>query len=349
MAVIVVTGSAGLVGSEAVRRFGAEGFDVVGIDNDMRKSFFGDAASTLAARRRLEIDCRFYTHCDVDIRERASVERLFARYGANVAAVIHAAAQPSHEWATRDPVVDFEVNAAGTVYLLEATRRHCPDAAFVFTSTNKVYGDAPNALPLVELDRRMDLADGHAYRDGVDETMSIDQSMHSPYGASKAAADLAVQEYGRQFGMKTAVFRCGCVTGPAHAGVELHGFLSYLMKCTIAGTPYTIHGYGGKQVRDNLHSADLVAAMWEFVQHPGAAKVYNIGGGRDASCSILEAIDHCQDIAGRRLRYAYSDRRRPGDHAWWISSVRRFNRDYPAWSRRHSLHDTLEQIHDSCV
>jgi len=349
MSVVIVTGSAGLVGSEAVRWFGAKGFDVVGIDNDMRRLFFGDAASTLGARRRLQADWRFYTHCDLDVRDRASVDRVFARCGRSLAAVVHAAAQPSHEWAAREPVVDFEVNALGTLYLLEATRAHSPDAAFVFTSTNKVYGDAPNALPLVELDRRMELPRGHRDYDGIDETMSLDQSLHSPYGVSKAAADLSVQEYGRQFGMKTAVFRCGCVTGPAHAGVELHGFLSHLMRCTVAGAPYTIHGYGGKQVRDNIHSEDLVAAIWEVVQNPGIGKVYNMGGGRESSCSVLEAIDLCQEIAGRPLRYACSDRHRAGDHAWWVTSVRRFVGEYPAWSRRHGLRETLEQIHDACV
>ena len=349
MSVVVVTGSAGLVGSEAVRWFGGKGFDVIGIDNDMRRSFFGDAASTLGVRRRLEAECRFYTHCDLDLRERASLDGVFARCGRSIAAVIHTAAQPSHDWAARDPVVDFEVNAVGTLYLLEAARRHCPDAAFVLTSTNKVYGDAPNALPLVELDRRWDLPPDHPCYGGIDEAMSIDQSLHSPYGVSKAAADLSVQEYGRQFGMKTVVFRGGCITGPAHAGVELHGFLSYLMKCTVAGIAYTIRGYGGKQVRDNLHSEDLVAAMWEFVQHPGAGQVYNIGGGRSASCSILEAIDLCQEIAGRRLHCTYSDEHRSGDHMWWISSVKRFTNDYPAWTRRHGLRETLEQIHDACL
>ena len=312
MSVAVITGSAGLIGSEAVRWFVCRGFEVVGIDNDMRSSYFGAAASTLAARRHLEAECRGYRHHDLDIRDRIGIEKLFERYGGAVTAVLHTAAQPSHEWAALDPETDFEVNAVATLGLLEAVRRHCPGAAFVFTSTNKVYGDMPNTLPLVELERRWDLPPTHPYHDGIDEQMSVDQSMHSLFGVSKTAADLCVQEYGRWFGMHTAVFRAGCVTGPWHVGVELHGFLSYLMRCTATGVPYTIRGYKGKQVRDNIHSEDVARAMWAFVNNPGSGRVYNIGGGRSSSCSVIEAIDLCQAIAGRELQCAYTEEYRRG-------------------------------------
>lgn len=348
MAVALITGSTGLIGSEAARWFAARGFDVVGIDNDMRARFFGDSASTGANRRRLEAECASYTHHDLDIRDQQSLDRLFGRYGRDIAVIIHAAAQPSHDWAVREPAINFEINATATLYLLEAARRHSADAVFVFTSTNKVYGDTPNALPLVELERRWELPASHRYHAGIDETMSVDQSSHTLFGVSKMAADLSVQEYGRYFGMKTGVFRGGCMTGPAHAGVELHGFLSFLMKCTVAGDRYTVHGYQGKQVRDNIHSEDVVRAFWEFVQNPIAGSVYNMGGGRGANCSVLEAIDLCQEISGRQLNWTYSEQHRAGDHMWWVSSTRRFRDDYPAWSCRYGLRETLEQIHDAC-
>ena len=332
MAVALITGSTGLIGSEAARWFAAKGFDVVGIDNDMRARFFGDSASTRANQRRLEAECASYTHCDFDIRDRV---------------IIHAAAQPSHDWAAREPVTNFEVNATATLYLLEATRRYCGDAVFVFTSTNKVYGDTPNALPLVELARRWELPASHRYYAGIDETMSVDQSKHSLFGVSKTAADLSVQEYGRYFGMKTGVFRGGCVTGPLQAGVELHGFLSFLMKCTVSGDRYTVYGYKGKQVRDNIHSEDVARAFWEFVQNPRIGNVYNMGGGRHSNCSVLEAIDLCQEISGRELNWTYSDQNRSGDHMWWVSSTQRFTDDYPAWTYRYGLRETLEQIYDT--
>ena len=344
--VVLVTGSAGLIGSEAARFFSARGFRVVGIDNDMRARLFGADASTAWNRQRLQEDLKAYTHIDADIRDREALEEVFRVNGARIALVIHTAAQPSHDWAARDPHADFTINANGTLNLLEATRRFCPEAPFIFTSTNKVYGDAPNALPLVELETRWEIARDHAFFEhGIDESMSIDRSMHSLFGASKVAADVLVQEYGRYFGMKTACFRGGCLTGPSHSGTQLHGFLAYLMKCAATGQPYTVFGYGGKQVRDNIHSADLVEAFWAFFQNPRAGEVYNIGGGRDCNCSMLEAIELCETISGRKLDWTYSEDNRAGDHIWWISDTRRFRQHYPDWSIRHDVGDILEEIY----
>src|SRR4051812_10048763 len=307
MPLVVVTGSGGLVGSETARLFAERGWEVVGIDNDMRARFFGPEASTSSNLNRLRRDLPGYRHELLDIRDREAVEALFARFGRAIGAVTHAAAQPSHDWAAREPHTDFGVNAVGTLNLLEAARAHAPEAPFVFTSTNKVYGDTPNRLPLVERATRWEVEPGHPFADrGIDETMSIDGTLHSIFGVSKAAADLMVQEYGRYFGMPTVAFRGGCLTGPAHAGARLHGFLAYLMRCTVSGAQYTVNGYGGKQVRDNLHSADLVDALLAFHRNPRAAAVYNIGGGRFGNCSVLEAIEACERIAGRELDWTLS-------------------------------------------
>ncbi|MDX1501689.1 MAG: NAD-dependent epimerase/dehydratase family protein [Thermoanaerobaculia bacterium] len=347
MGVAVITGSSGLVGSEACRHFHRLGLDVWGVDNDLRRQFFGDEASTLWMRADLEGSLPRYRHFEIDIRDREAVERLFASGGDAIELVIHAAAQPSHDWAATDPHTDFSVNANGTLVLLEASRRHAPETVFVFCSTNKVYGDTPNRLPLVELERRYDLPEDHELYHGIPETMSIDASKHSLFGVSKAAADLMVQEYGRYFGLRTASFRGGCLTGPAHSGAELHGFLAYLMKCTATGRPYTVFGYRGKQVRDNIHSADLVAAFEQVLRRPGTAAVYNIGGGRSGSCSVLEAIDRCQEIAGRQLDWTYDQQHRAGDHLWWISDNRRFETDYPGWRREHDLDRILLEIFEA--
>jgi CDP-paratose 2-epimerase len=347
MSVAIVTGSAGLIGSETCKRFHAEGFDVVGIDNDMRAKFFGPDASTTPTRQRLQASLRNYKHFDLDIRDRDGMESLFGRLGTAVKVVIHTAAQPSHDWAARDPHTDFSVNALGTLNLLEATRQHCPDAVFIFTSTNKVYGDTPNRLPLVELDTHYDIDPAHPYHSGIDETMSIDQTKHSLFGASKAAADLLVQEYGAYFGLKTTCFRGGCLTGPAHAGTELHGFLAYLMKCTAAGLPYRVFGYKGKQVRDNIHSYDLVNAFWEVFKAPRAGEVYNMGGSRHSCCSMLQAIEASERISGRKLNWTYMDDNRIGDHIWWISSVAKFQSHYPAWQYRYDLEGILQEIHQA--
>jgi CDP-paratose 2-epimerase len=349
MSIAVVTGSAGLVGSETCKRFHAEGFDVVGIDNDMRAWFFGSEASTARTRDQLIGSLKRYRHESVDIRDVDGVTGLFRELGHRIEVVVHAAAQPSHDWAARDPHTDFGVNALGTLTMLESTRRYCPEAPFIFTSTNKVYGDVPNNLPLVELDTRYEIAPSHRYQSGIDEGMSIDQCKHSLFGASKAAGDLLVQEYGRYFGMKTVCFRGGCLTGPAHAGTELHGFLAYLMKCTTTGRAYRVFGYKGKQVRDNIHSQDLVNAFWEFFKAPRSAEVYNIGGGRNSCCSMLEAIDACERISGERLHWTYVEENRSGDHIWWISDVAKFRGHYPNWTYQYDIEGILEEIHEAVV
>jgi len=345
MSVALITGSAGLIGSEACEFFASLGMDIVGIDNDMRRAFFGDAASTAWNRRRLEEQLGGrYVHRDIDIRDQHEVDAIFRHYGANISLVVHTAAQPSHDWAARDPLVDFSVNALGTLHVLEGTRRWCPDAVFIFTSTNKVYGDTPNRLPLVEHETRWEVAPTHPYANGIPEDMSIDRTMHSVFGASKVAADSMVQEYGRYFGLKTACFRGGCLTGPRHSGTQLHGFLAYLMRCTMMGEPYTVHGYKGKQVRDNIHSADLIAAFHEFFKAPRAAEVYNIGGGRFSNCSMIEGIAMCQEIVGRELAWSYDEQSRTGDHIWWVSDLSRFMSHYPAWQPVHDVPSILRQI-----
>jgi CDP-paratose 2-epimerase len=348
MSIALITGSAGLIGAEAARFFTDKGLDIVGIDNDMRRLFFGGDASTQWSRAALETDVPRYRHNDCDIRDQAAVQNIFKQYGCDIAVVIHTAAQPSHDWAARDPVIDFTVNANGTLTLLEATRQHCPEAPFIFCSTNKVYGDTPNRLPLVEEDRRWEVAPEHPFaRHGIDETMTIDASTHSLFGVSKAAADLMVQEYGRYFGLNTVCFRGGCLTGPGHSGTQLHGFLSYLMKCAVSGQPYKVLGYKGKQVRDNIHSFDLVNAFWQFFKNPRMGQVYNIGGGRHANCSVLEAIALCEELTGRPMNWSYVDDNRIGDHIWWISDIRRFQSHYPEWKITYDIRTTLVEIHDA--
>jgi CDP-paratose 2-epimerase len=349
MSTVVVTGSGGLIGSEAVAHFIRAGYDVVGIENDMRARFFGPDASTARTTHRLQAQFpgEFRSE-ELDIRDADGVLRLFAQLG-ELAAVIHTAAQPSHDWAASDPQTDFAVNANGTMNLLEATRRVRPEATFIFTSTNKVYGDTPNHLPLEDAGERLELPADHRYFGGIDTSMSIDGSMHSLFGVSKAAADLMVQEYGRYFDMPTVCFRGGCLTGPQHAGTQLHGFLSYLMKCTVSGDPYTVFGYDGKQVRDNIHSDDGVSAFEAFHRAPRAARVYNLGGGRASNCSMREAIAACERISGRKLRWTYSDQARMGDHRWWISDLSAFQSEYPGWELRYDLETTLREIHDANV
>jgi CDP-paratose 2-epimerase len=342
---ILVTGSAGLIGSETVKRFAGDGCHVIGIDNDMRKQFFGEEASTQKTRDDLLATVPNYQHHEIDIRDAAAVNEMFKMDGRALAAIVHTAAQPSHDWAARDPQMDFTVNANGTLNLLEAARNFCPETPFVFTSTNKVYGDTPNRLPLQELELRWEIEPGHEYEPGISENMSIDQTKHSLFGASKVAADVLVQEYGRYFGMPTVCFRGGCLTGPAHAGTELHGFLSYLMKCAVSGRPYRVFGYKGKQVRDNIHSFDLVEAFAAFVRAPRIGEVYNIGGSRHCNCSMLEVIALCEEISGRKLSWDYVGDNRIGDHIWWISDVGKFRQHYSEWNFRYGLREILEEIH----
>lgn len=348
MSIALITGSAGLIGSEAAAYFAEQGMDVVGIDNDMRREFFGDEASTAWNRERLikRLGDR-YTHADLDIRDDDAVDALLAKYGKEVKLVIHTAAQPSHDWAARAPKIDFGVNAVGTLNLLEAVRQNCPEAVFIFTSTNKVYGDTPNRLPLEEQEKRWEIDPSHTYADGIREDMSIDSCMHSLFGASKVAADVLVQEYGRYFDMPTACFRGGCLTGPSHSGTALHGFLAYLMRCAATGTHYNVFGYKGKQVRDNIHSNDLIRAFDAFYQNPRCAAVYNIGGGRYSNCSMLEAIDECERITGREMNYSYQEENRAGDHIWWIGDLARFQSDYPEWKLQYNVPAILQEIYEA--
>ncbi len=345
MSVAIITGSAGLVGSEAVKYFACLGMDVVGIDNGMRTDFFGEEASTKWVRDRLTQTVPAYRHHEVDIRDSDRISQLFDRYRNDIALVIHTAAQPSHDWAATNPTVDFTINANGTSVLLEATRKSAPDSVFIFMSTNKVYGDAPNDLPLVEQNTRWEIASSHPYSGkGIPETMSIDRTMHSLFGVSKLAADVLVQEYGRYFGMKAGCFRGGCITGPNHSGTQLHGFLAYLMKCAVTRTPYTVFGYKQKQVRDNIHSADLIRAFHEFFKKPRVGEVYNIGGGQQSNCSMLEAIALCEEITGNKVESRYVEENRRGDHIWWISDISRFRGHYPDWKLHYKVPQILREI-----
>ncbi len=348
MSVVVVTGASGLIGSEAALFYGRAGCEVVGIDNDMRKYFFGPEGSTRWNRERVDkaLGDR-YTHYDTDIRSEEEIHDIFSKHGPNIELVIHTAAQPSHDWAAKEPWTDFTVNANGTLVLLEATRKHSPEAVFIFTSTNKVYGDRPNTLPLVELETRWEIDPNHQYRNGIPEEMSVDQSMHSLFGASKLASDVLVQEYGRYFGLKTASFRGGVLTGPQHSGAQLHGFLSYLMKCSMTRTPYTIIGYKGKQVRDIIHSNDVVSAFDAFFRSPRVGEVYNLGGGGESNASVLEAIDLAQEITGMKMSVDYDDRNRMGDHVWYVSDLTKFKAHYPAWRLSYGgVREIAEEIYE---
>ena len=350
MNIAIITGAAGLIGSESVNFF-SEKFDlIVGIDNNMRKYFFGDNASTEWSKQKLIDTVANYKHFDIDIRNYSEVEKVFAEYGKDIKLVIHTAAQPSHDWAANEPFTDFTVNANGTLNMLEATRKFCEKAVFIFTSTNKVYGDTPNYLPLVELDKRWEIAENHSYyKAGIDENMSIDQSKHSLFGASKVAADVMAQEYGKYFNMNVGVFRGGCLTGPNHSGTQLHGFLSYLMKCAVTGTHYTVFGYKGKQVRDNIHSWDLINMFWHFYQNPRQGEVYNAGGGRFSNCSMTEAIEICEKITGKKMNYSYSESNRIGDHIWYVSDLTKFKTHYPQWHWKYNLDDILVQIYNGFI
>jgi CDP-paratose 2-epimerase len=339
----LITGSGGLIGSEAVRFFCGLGFEVIGIDNNMRQYFFGAEGNTQLVTKALIEQHKNFSFISADIREEKVIEDIFKMRGP-FKVIIHTAAQPSHDWAAREPMTDFTVNAVGTLTMLECARKHSPDAVFIFTSTNKVYGDRPNQLPLVEQETRWEIKPGHRYEKGIDESMSIDETLHSVFGASKVAADVMVQEYGRYFGMKTGVFRGGCLTGPFHKGVELHGFLNYLVKCVVSGKQYRIFGYQGKQVRDNIHSLDLISAFYEFYKAPRAGEVYNMGGSRHANCSMIEAFAKVETLSGKKAVTEYVDENRKGDHIWYISDVGKFQSHYPNWKYQYDIDMIIEEL-----
>lgn len=346
MTTAVITGSCGLIGSEAALHFGDLGLDVIGIDNDMRATFFGPAASTQATRSLLTDRLgKGYVHKDVDIRDRDAIEAIFKGRGSDIELVIHTAAQPSHDWAASDPHTDFGINAVGTLNVLDACRQSSPRARFIFTSTNKVYGDTPNRLPLLEGEKRFEVEPGHPFATGITEEMSVDTSLHSVFGASKLAADVLVQEYGRYFDMATVCFRGGTLTGPRHAAAELHGFLAYLMQCAMTGRPYTVFGYKGKQVRDAIHSADLISAFAAYFAAPRPGEVYNIGGGPTSNCSVLEAVELAESITGAEMTTSYDDTNRIGDHIWWVSSLERFQAHYPGWALTYDVPAIMREMY----
>jgi CDP-paratose 2-epimerase len=339
---VLITGSGGLIGSESVRFFSKKNFEIFGVDNDMRKYFFGDDASTKWSIAEIKKTIPDYKHFNIDIRDNKKIENLFKKNRFDL--IIHTAAQPSHDWAAKEPFTDFSINATGTLVLLENFRKYCPRAVFIYTSTNKVYGDTPNLLPLIEKKTRYEIDEKHPFKNGIDESMSIDQTKHSIFGASKAAADLMVQEYGRYFNLKTAIFRGGCLTGPNHSGAELHGFLAYLGKCIAIGKEYKIFGYKGKQVRDNIHSYDLVNAFWHVYQKPHIAEVYNMGGARHSNISMMEAIDKFEKITGKKAKIKYMKENRIGDHIWYISDVSKFKKHYPKWNFKYGIDDIMKEI-----
>jgi CDP-paratose 2-epimerase len=344
--IAIITGSSGLIGSESVKFFVSKDFYVIGIDNNMRKYFFGEEGSTYKSKKTLKQKYKgSYSHFDIDIRNYNKLKTIFEKYNSQIDVVIHTAAQPSHDWAAKEPITDFTINANGTINLLELTRLYCKNATFIFTSTNKVYGDLPNKLNLTEQETRFEFFFDGVPSIGVNENMSIDNSKHSVFGASKVAADVMCQEYGKYFDMNVGVFRGGCLTGPNHSGTELHGFLSYLIKCIVNDLPYTIFGYGGKQVRDNIHSFDLVNAFWHFYKSPKKGEVYNIGGGRDNSISIIEVINKVNFLLGKNWnKFSIQKENRIGDHKWYITDLTKFKKDYPEWELKISLDETIKEI-----
>ncbi|MCW5515663.1 NAD-dependent epimerase/dehydratase family protein [Muriicola sp. Z0-33] len=345
MNIALITGSSGLIGSEACKFWDKKGFSVIGIDNDMRSYFFGADASTLNMESKLKSSLNNFTSHSIDIRDYDKLKLLFSKFKTQIKVIIHTAAQPSHDWAAKEPFTDFSINATGTLNMLELTRKYCPEAAFIFTSTNKVYGDTPNSLPMTELEHRWEISEDHPFHEhGIDESMSVDQSKHSLFGASKLSADILVQEYGRYFGMNTVAFRGGCLTGPSHKGAELHGFLSYLIRCAMEGKHYTIFGYKGKQVRDNIHSSDLIKAFWHYYQNPRKGEVYNIGGSRNSNISILEAIQKIEEFSGKKIQYTVSDEARSGDHIWYISDIRKFKDHYPEFEYDYDMDRILKEM-----
>tara|TARA_Y100001980_G_C14549440_1_gene331326 strand:- start:681 stop:1727 length:1047 start_codon:yes stop_codon:yes gene_type:complete len=344
MSIILITGSNGLVGSEAVNFFSRKGYKVVGIDNNLRKFFFGADGSTTWLRKKIIKENSNYEHLNIDIRNYQNLRKLFKKYKKNISLIIHCAAQPSHDYGKNFPKIDFNVNATGTLNLLELTKEFCPESPFIFMSTNKVYGDNPNNLKIIEKKNRYELKKNDRFFNGVNETMSIDNCTHSFFGVSKTYADLIVQEYGKNVGLKTVCFRAGCITGPNHSGAKLHGFLSYLVKQSLQKREYTIIGYKGKQVRDNLHSSDLINCFWQFFKKPKKGAVYNIGGGRYSNCSILEAINEIEQISNIKVKKKIIKQNRIGDHVWYITNNKRFKKDYPMWKQKYNTKKIIKEL-----
>ena len=347
MSVVIITGSNGLVGSESVNFFCAKGFDVIGIDNNLRKFFFGPDGSTIWQKSKLIKNNKNFKNFSIDVRNKNGIEKIFKKYHNKISLIIHSAAQPSHDYGKNNPFIDFSVNATGTLNLLEATKKYCPNSPFIFISTNKVYGDNPNKLNIVETKNRWELRKYDKYYNGIKENFSIDNCTHSFFGVSKTYADLIVQEYGKNVGLKTVSFRAGCITGPNHSGAKLHGFLSYLVKSCLTKRQYTLIGYKGKQVRDNIHSSDLVNCFWEFYKKPKKGEVYNIGGGRYSNCSIIEALDVLEKITNINVKRVLIKKPRVGDHIWYISNLKKFKKDYPGWKQKYNTRKILEEIIDS--
>ena len=346
MKIAIITGSCGLVGSESATFFSKKGFEIIGIDNNYRKVFFGKDGDISWLRNKLKKELKNYKHFNTDIRSYNNLKKIFKKFKKNISLIIHAAAQPSHDWAKNKAFIDFDINAKGTLNLLELTRLYCPNAPFIFMSTNKVYGDNPNLLPLIERKTRWEIKGNHKFKSGIDETMSIDNCTHSFFGASKSYADIIVQEYGKNIGLKTACFRAGCITGPNHSGAKLHGFLSYLVKVSLQSKKYFLIGYKGKQVRDNIHSNDLVSCFWEYYKKPGYGEVYNMGGGRYSNCSIIEALNMVENIAGIKVKKKILKQNRVGDHIWYVSNTNRFKKKYPNWKQKFSTRRIITELID---
>jgi len=344
MSVVLITGSSGLIGSESVNFFSKKGFDVIGIDNNLRKFFFGKEGSTFWIKNKLLKQNKKFKSLSIDIRNYNSLEKVFKKYKKNISLIIHCAAQPSHDYGKNYPIIDFNVNATGTLNLLELTKKHCPNSPFIFMSTNKVYGDNPNKLNLIEKSKRWELNKNNKYFKGINENFSIDRCVHSFFGVSKTYADLIVQEYGKNVGLKTVSFRAGCITGPNHSGAKLHGFLSYLVKSCLIKKKYSLIGYKGKQVRDNLHSYDLVNCFWEFYKKPNYGKIYNIGGGRFSNCSIIEALELVEKITKIKIKKNIVKKNRIGDHIWYISNIHKFKKDYPNWKQKYNTKKIIEEL-----
>jgi len=344
MDICLITGSAGLIGSEASFFFSKKKFKIIGVDNNLRYFFFGKNGSTTWNKKRLIENCKNYYHYNVDIRNKKKINDIFKKYKNKIKLIIHCAAQPSHDWAYKDPLIDYEVNSSATFNLLNLTKEYCPESSFIYISTNKVYGDNPNKLQLVEKEKRYEIKKNHQYYRGIDETMSIDSCVHSFFGASKLSADLFVQEYGKNLGLNTVCFRAGCLTGPAHSGAELHGFLSYLIKTILSKKTYNVFGYKGKQVRDNLHSSDLVNAFWEYHKKPKKGTVYNIGGSRISNCSIIEASQLIEKITKIKPKLNFLKKNRTGDHQWWITNNKKFMKDFPSWKIKYDSEKIIREI-----